>query len=96
MKKQNIFIRILKFFRLLNDNGDLSLTNILLVAFSIKFLLLPSSDFANMSSVFCALVPILTSAGMYVSKNYMHQSREKFEKTLEKQRTVRVDYPDEN
>ena len=39
MKKQNIFIRILKFFRLLNDNGDLSLTNILLVAFSIKFLL---------------------------------------------------------
>jgi len=28
-----------------------------------------------MSSVFCAIVPILTSAGMYVSKNYMHSAK---------------------
>lgn len=69
MKK---LFKVLRFFRIVNTRNELSITNILVLAFSIKFLLLPSTDFSNMSSVFCALVPILTSAGMYVSKNYMH------------------------
>lgn len=89
-----MIVKIAKFLRLINDRNELSLTNILLVAFSIKFLLLPSDSFSNMSSVFCTIIPLLSCSGMYLGKNYMHKSEREFDKKISKQKTVKIDSPD--
>lgn len=69
---------VLKFFRVIDEQGDLSITNLLVMLFVYKFAQTPMETFSIE-----AIVPVIGAMGMYFGKKVVTNSTTKKQPTTE-------------